>query len=114
MIELPEDFRHAVKGIKMNGPCAKVNLVLAEEPRVKGMPPDASGKKLAFDDFTHQAGTWTLTAHEARPGHELQFAKMIEMGVSTARGRRWAGRPSNQRRPPFRPRGPSASTQGRR
>jgi uncharacterized protein (DUF885 family) len=51
-----------------------------------GMPPDASGKKLVFDDFTHQAGSWTLTAHEARPGHELQFAKMIEMGVSTARG----------------------------
>jgi uncharacterized protein (DUF885 family) len=51
-----------------------------------GMPPDASGKKLAFDDFTHEGGTWTLTAHEARPGHELQFAKMIEMGVSTARG----------------------------
>jgi hypothetical protein len=51
-----------------------------------GMPPDASGKKLVFDDFTHQAGSWTLTAHEARPGHELQFAKMIETGVSTARG----------------------------
>src|SRR5437868_14754548 len=40
--ELPADFRDAVKGIKMNGPCAKVNLVLAEEPRVTGMPPDAS------------------------------------------------------------------------
>jgi len=40
--ELPEDFRSAIKGIKMNGPCAKVNLVLAEEPRVKGMPTDAS------------------------------------------------------------------------
>jgi phytoene dehydrogenase-like protein len=39
--ELPEDFRRAVRGIKMNGPCAKVNLVLAEEPRVKGMPPGA-------------------------------------------------------------------------
>ncbi|MCE3264308.1 MAG: hypothetical protein K0R43_3387 [Pseudoduganella sp.] len=51
-----------------------------------GMPPDASGKALVFDDFTHQAGSWTLTAHEARPGHELQFAKMIETGVSTARG----------------------------
>lgn len=51
-----------------------------------GMPPDASGKSLTFDDFTHQAGSWTLTAHEARPGHELQFAKMIETGVSTARG----------------------------
>ncbi|KQQ91935.1 DUF885 domain-containing protein [Massilia sp. Leaf139] len=50
-----------------------------------GMPPDASGKRLIFDDFTHQAGTWSLTAHEARPGHELQFAKMIETGVSTAR-----------------------------
>jgi uncharacterized protein (DUF885 family) len=50
-----------------------------------GMSPDASGKALVFDDFTHQAVTWTLTAHEARPGHELQFAKMIEAGVSTAR-----------------------------
>ncbi|QYF94200.1 DUF885 domain-containing protein [Massilia sp. PAMC28688] len=49
------------------------------------MPPDATGKTLTFDDFTHQAGAWTLTAHEARPGHELQFAKMIETGVSTAR-----------------------------
>lgn len=50
-----------------------------------GMPPDASGKRLVFDDFTHQSGTWSITAHEARPGHELQFAKMIETGVSTAR-----------------------------
>ncbi len=50
-----------------------------------GMAPDPTGKTLVFDDFTHQAGTWTLTAHEARPGHELQFAKMIEAGVSTAR-----------------------------
>lgn len=50
-----------------------------------GLPPDAGGKTLSFDDFTHDAGTWTLTAHEARPGHELQFAKIIEAGVSTAR-----------------------------
>ncbi len=49
------------------------------------MPAGKSGKALAFDDFTHEGGTWTLTAHEARPGHELQFAKMIEAGVSTAR-----------------------------
>ncbi len=40
--ELPEEFRRAVKGIKMNGPCAKVNFVLAEEPQVKGMPADAT------------------------------------------------------------------------
>ena len=50
-----------------------------------GMAPDAAGKSLAFDDFSHQAVTWSVTAHEARPGHELQFAKMIETGVSTAR-----------------------------
>jgi phytoene dehydrogenase-like protein len=39
---LPVEFRAAVAGIKMNGPCAKVNLVLSEEPRVKGMPAEFS------------------------------------------------------------------------
>lgn len=38
-----------------------------------------------MDDFNYDAITWTLTAHEARPGHELQFAGMLERGVSTAR-----------------------------
>ena len=50
------------------------------------VPPAKGGKALVMDDFTHDAGTWSITAHEARPGHELQFAKMIEAGVSTARG----------------------------
>jgi uncharacterized protein (DUF885 family) len=36
-------------------------------------------------DDTYAAGTWTLTAHEARPGHEMQFSSMIESGVSVAR-----------------------------
>lgn len=36
--ELPPDFVQAVRGIKMDGPCAKVNLVLAEEPRFTGTP----------------------------------------------------------------------------
>jgi uncharacterized protein (DUF885 family) len=49
------------------------------------LPPDPSGKQARFDDFSHQAATWTLTAHEARPGHELQYAKMVELGVSVAR-----------------------------
>ena len=49
--------------------------------------PAAPGSKapLTYDDFTFQAASWTLTAHEARPGHEMQFAKIIEAGVSTAR-----------------------------
>ena len=37
-----------------------------------------------MDDFNYDAIAWTLTAHEARPGHELQFASMLEHGVSTA------------------------------
>lgn len=43
------------------------------------------GKPLKYDDFTFSAASWTLTAHEARPGHELQFAAMLERGVSQAR-----------------------------
>jgi uncharacterized protein (DUF885 family) len=47
--------------------------------------PGAGGKAVSFDDFTYQAGAWTLTAHEGRPGHDLQFAAMVERGVSLAR-----------------------------
>jgi phytoene dehydrogenase-like protein len=36
--ELPEDFLQAIRNIKMEGPCAKVNLVLGEEPRFRGTP----------------------------------------------------------------------------
>jgi hypothetical protein len=51
--------------------------------------PAAPGQKAAekYDDFTYDAATWTLTAHEARPGHELQFDSMLEHGVSLARVR---------------------------
>jgi len=45
--------------------------------------PDGPAKQ--FDDFTFAAASWTLTVHEARPGHEMQFASMIESGVSVAR-----------------------------
>ncbi len=38
-----------------------------------------------YDDFTFDAAAWTITAHEARPGHELQFDSMVEHGVSLAR-----------------------------
>ncbi len=38
-----------------------------------------------YDDFTNEAASWTLTAHEGRPGHELQFSSMVENGVSLAR-----------------------------
>jgi uncharacterized protein (DUF885 family) len=38
-----------------------------------------------YDDFSHKGATWTLTAHEGRPGHELQFTAMVERGVSLPR-----------------------------
>ncbi len=44
-----------------------------------------NGKSLKYDDFTFAAASWTLTSHEARPGHELQFDAMVERGVSLAR-----------------------------
>jgi Bacterial protein of unknown function (DUF885) len=42
-------------------------------------------KEQKYDDFNYDAASWTLTAHEARPGHELQFSTMVEKGVSVAR-----------------------------
>jgi uncharacterized protein (DUF885 family) len=47
--------------------------------------PGGDGKADVYDDFTFDAVSWTLAAHEARPGHELQFDSMVEQGVSLAR-----------------------------
>ncbi len=50
------------------------------------LPLSVPGKtEQKYDDFNYSAASWTLTAHEARPGHELQFATMVEKGVSIAR-----------------------------
>jgi hypothetical protein len=50
------------------------------------LPLAIPGKKVQkYDDFNYDAASWTLTAHEARPGHELQFSRMVEVGVSLAR-----------------------------
>jgi uncharacterized protein (DUF885 family) len=48
--------------------------------------PSATGAAAdQYDDFTYDAAAWPMTAHEARPGHELQFDSMVEHGVSLAR-----------------------------
>jgi phytoene dehydrogenase-like protein len=46
--ELPDEFLHSIRGIKMQGPCAKVNLVLDAEPRFIGTPPDAAALERTF------------------------------------------------------------------
>ncbi|MFT7286208.1 MAG: hypothetical protein ACI87W_000312, partial [Halieaceae bacterium] len=45
----------------------------------------ALGADARMDDWGHDAITWALTAHETRPGHELQFARLVEDGTSIAR-----------------------------
>jgi Bacterial protein of unknown function (DUF885) len=54
--------------------------------RVPTTGPDGKQTVQGFDDFTFEAASWTLTVHEGRPGHELQFASTVEKGVSLARG----------------------------
>jgi hypothetical protein len=49
------------------------------------IPSATGGSEDKYDDFTFDAVAWTLTAHEARPGHELQFDSMVEHGTSIAR-----------------------------
>lgn len=49
-------------------------------------PPGAKpGATEPLDDYTFAAASWTLAAHEGRPGHDLQFDSMLEKGVSLAR-----------------------------
>ena len=49
------------------------------------IPGQQGQKGLVLDDFTYEAFAWPLTAHEGRPGHELQFSSLVENGVSKAR-----------------------------
>jgi hypothetical protein len=49
------------------------------------IPGQQGGSALKLDDFTYEALSWALTAHEGRPGHELQYSSLIENGVSKAR-----------------------------
>ncbi len=52
---------------------------------IPALPELAEGETAPVNDTTYQAMAWTLSAHEARPGHELQFSAMLEAGVSDAR-----------------------------
>jgi phytoene dehydrogenase-like protein len=46
--ELDGDFLSSIRGIKMDGPCAKVNLVLGEEPRFTGTRAEATPLERTF------------------------------------------------------------------
>lgn len=75
---LPSPYLDPPRLIGNTGEQAEFVLPLSVPPR-----PGEQDTKLT--DFTNASAAWTLTAHEARPGHELQYASMIESGVSIAR-----------------------------
>jgi hypothetical protein len=74
----------AVPAPHMSQPRLLGNTGEAGEFVIPTANPNADSKA-EMDDFNYDAITWDLTAHEARPGHELQYAAMVEGGVSTAR-----------------------------
>lgn len=73
----------AVPAAHMNPPRLIGNTGEYGEFVLPMIDPNAGGKRVT--DFTSKGFSWTLTVHEARPGHELQFSNMIEQGVSMAR-----------------------------
>jgi len=73
---IPAPYFNAPRLIGNKGELGEFVIPLAN-PNAK------SGARI--DDFTSAAAAWSLTAHEARPGHELQAAAMVERGVPLAR-----------------------------
>lgn len=49
--------------------------------------PTSSTGKLPFDDFSNKFSAMALSAHEGRPGHDLQFSRMLENPISIVRAR---------------------------
>lgn len=47
----------------------------------------SSDKGLPFDDFSSPHSAMILTAHEGRPGHDMQFSQMLDNGLSVIRSR---------------------------
>lgn len=71
---------HMLPPESLHDPAQKAEFVLPlNPPSPTGNAADTSG------DFTFDAMAWPMTAHEARPGNELQFDAMRRHGLSKAR-----------------------------
>ena len=80
--ELAEDFRRAIAGIKMDGPCAKVNLVLSEEPRVTGMPRDFTTSQRALFTLVPSL-EFAERCYDDRPRGELPEELWVDCVVAS-------------------------------
>lgn len=61
-------------------------LVNNHGERPEFIVPSSNGG-LPFDDFSSPHSAMILTAHEGRPGHDLQFSRMLDSGLSVIRSR---------------------------
>ena len=93
--ELPADFRAAVAGITMDGPCAKVNLVLDAEPQVRG---HARGRRPRPAGAVHPAAGPGRGRRVLRPG-QARRAGRRRAAVRGLRGRLHRGRLAGPDRP---------------
>lgn len=92
--EVPVRVRLSTQGETANNPSPTIDvqalfkkdatidflLPLAALPREGERPTD-----LAYTDFSFEAASWSITAHEARPGHEMQFSVLKRQGLSLSR-----------------------------
>ena len=62
-------------------------LINNEGIRPEFVVPTSSNGQIPFNDFSYQDAAIILTAHEGRPGHDLQFTRMIENPPSIIRAR---------------------------
>ena len=84
---LPDEFRRAVSAIKMDGPCAKVNLVLSEEPRFRGTRADATPAERSFFTLIPSLEFAERSYHSARFGRipdELWIDCVIASNVGSS------------------------------
>lgn len=65
---LPPAFVRAVRGIRMNGPCGKVNYVLDAEPAVRGMPPSHSATERSLFTLPPSLAEAEESYHAAQRG----------------------------------------------
>ncbi len=62
-------------------------LINNQGQRPEFVVPTSSEGKMPFNDFSYPAAAIILTAHEGRPGHDMQFSSMLDNGISTIRAR---------------------------
>jgi phytoene dehydrogenase-like protein len=71
--DLDAGFRLAIEGIKMAGPCAKINFALAEAPVLPQMPEDATPRERSdftiCPDIAYHERAWDETKHGRASTH---------------------------------------------